>query len=821
MKGRAAEQEWLARCLGSETAGPPRVALLEGPLGFGKTALLFSVLADTERPVHFLRGDRFADTGSPLDTARPLIELLFDGDLEVIVAEHSFAAISRRCRTYFANAPGTVVIDDAQWIDPSSLRLFITLAPYIRCTVLAYRTGLVPTELLDAAGAAGAQIDHLVLGPLGNGSIAEMAEDLPAHHRHIVVASAAGSPLFARALIGALRQNPSATELNDLLDAGRGSSSSDPLTSVVGADLRALAPGPRLMLTAIAVLGSLRPDHLAALTHSTNVEDELSVLRERGLLHTEGPEPLHPLVRLTAYTRAGGERSQLHRRAADLPDLGSFARAGHLAALGDLATASEVETILAAAERALDTDPQLVDRWLTAIAGAPHPRRELMWARSQVLLGRPEQATAALSGLIDHAELGPEARVLYAHALRMSGQPGEAYEVLTARGAADQPELLLELTATNPQLDRSIPPDARLHALIDGPEPFASAARAFRAIGLLNSGEISAARREFTGVADTLLDSSAEELRDILDALTAAGWCAYMLDDFRCAIDLAERGLRIARRFGRASPRPGLGCVLAYSLIQVGRLDDADAAADEAAESAARFRVPDMVAMARNAQVLSAFWHQDAELMRQRTEVLRTAERPVVPWWRRTVESTLARCSAMTGAPVPHVLITEPADAMAPMRYADAATVAMFTADPDRARRLLEEGRELAARYGVDSQAAFLGALLAGVIVDAMPGYAETLWTEAERTFSGLGMPNHAEFARASLDELRSRRVSTSQAALTAREREIAGYLVEGATNQQIADKLVLSRRTVEEHVSNILRKLGVGSRHQVAAALA
>ena len=60
----------------------------------------------------------------------------------------------------------------------------------------------------------------------------------------------------------------------------------------------------------------------------------------------------------------------------------------------------------------------------------------------------------------------------------------------------------------------------------------------------------------------------------------------------------------------------------------------------------------------------------------------------------------------------------------------------------------------------------------------------------------------------------------SAYAPLTAREREIARHLAGGATNQQIADHLVLSRRTVEEHVSNILRKLGVRSRHRVAAVL-
>ena len=37
-------------------------------------------------------------------------------------------------------------------------------------------------------------------------------------------------------------------------------------------------------------------------------------------------------------------------------------------------------------------------------------------------------------------------------------------------------------------------------------------------------------------------------------------------------------------------------------------------------------------------------------------------------------------------------------------------------------------------------------------------------------------------------------------------------------TNRQIADRLVLSERTVESHVRNILAKLGVANRTEIAA---
>jgi tetratricopeptide (TPR) repeat protein len=53
---------------------------------------------------------------------------------------------------------------------------------------------------------------------------------------------------------------------------------------------------------------------------------------------------------------------------------------------------------------------------------------------------------------------------------------------------------------------------------------------------------------------------------------------------------------------------------------------------------------------------------------------------------------------------------------------------------------------------------------------------------------------------------------------LTAREREVATLIAQGKFNREIADILVVSERTIETHVSNIMFKLGFTSRRQIAA---
>ena len=86
--------------------------------------------------------------------------------------------------------------------------------------------------------------------------------------------------------------------------------------------------------------------------------------------------------------------------------------------------------------------------------------------------------------------------------------------------------------------------------------------------------------------------------------------------------------------------------------------------------------------------------------------------------------------------------------------------------------------------------------------------------------FEGLGAVLWAERARVELrasGQTARKRDPSTRADLTAQELQIARFVAEGLTNRDVAAQLFLSPRTIDFHLRNVYRKLGISSRTALA----
>jgi DNA-binding NarL/FixJ family response regulator len=146
-----------------------------------------------------------------------------------------------------------------------------------------------------------------------------------------------------------------------------------------------------------------------------------------------------------------------------------------------------------------------------------------------------------------------------------------------------------------------------------------------------------------------------------------------------------------------------------------------------------------------------------------------------------------------------------------------------------RAARIGGEAPDLAALESAIGRFSELGmvleegearAELARALASERPQSAIEQGRTALKMFERLGAARHADEAAGLLRELGApgRGAPRTGKALTKREQQVLELLGEGLSNPQIAERLVISPRTAEHHVRNILSKLELGNRAEAAA---
>jgi DNA-binding CsgD family transcriptional regulator len=149
---------------------------------------------------------------------------------------------------------------------------------------------------------------------------------------------------------------------------------------------------------------------------------------------------------------------------------------------------------------------------------------------------------------------------------------------------------------------------------------------------------------------------------------------------------------------------------------------------------------------------------------------------------------------------------------------------ALASTDLPAACRHLETALAAFIHAGIPYRAAQTRLLLAQVLRRNDREVAGAEARAALSVFEDLGAGRDADAAAALMRDLGVKAARTGPknvGRLTRREEEVLALLGEGLSNPEIAERLFLSRKTVEHHVARILSKLGLRGRAEAAALVA
>ncbi|WP_441897449.1 helix-turn-helix transcriptional regulator [Microbacterium sp.] len=822
--------------LDNRGSGRSQLLQIDGAIGSGKSVfvadLLGAIVADGVAPDRILRvNGRQRESDARFGALHSVVEMLIGDDAIDSIG---------------GSGGHVLAIDDADLLDRAEIdhlkrTLLLPTAPPLTL-VLVHRNGRALGDVLATARSRGMLHEHVTLGPLSDDSIAEIVAGLDTHHVELVVAASSGNPLFARVLHEAFRRCPESHDVNEALHRAE-QSGSEVLGAAVMHDLETLGHKPRRVFEALAVVGSgIDTVEGTAGMPPESYAEGVRELRARRLMPRTGQAPLHPVIRHAVSMHVDDDsRVLLNRRASRLPGIRPEESADQLAQVGNRLSRVEAADLTEIARNACETTPVSVVRWLQAIPREHRgPEAQLILARALLLSGGAAEAIGVLRQVIaqgaaqeDTDEAAPNgvlACALLARAQQAVGQHDEAkrelisLQLLPLDSLAD--EVLREIADAWMLVDGVADSELlrRLHASSDGEARRVSAT--YEVFALLTAGDTARAREPFAQVSAQWLEVPDEHLPGSLIPLVFATWSAHVLEQYDRCRQLSERGIRVSLRHGRSDARAILSAARAYALMHLGRLAEADEAAEGAARDAARHGPQGVTALAYSALVISAQARaaegRGEDQLRERYGLLSAADLPQMVWWRRVVLSARSRASAALGIPeASPELMRDPIDAMSPLRCSDAARTAARAGNVELAVRLLDQARGIAEEQGLRGQQAMVDAQTAEMMLHRGSALeAKNLLLAAQPVFAELEMvmlQGYAQALLARVDEALTRR-SSRFGSLSERELQVAELVAVGMKNREIAARLVISRRTVENHVARVLRKLGIENRQDLTA---
>ena len=829
-----------------------RLVLVGGEAGVGKTSLLRRFCDDQPRSVRVLSGSCDA-----LLTPRPLgplfdIAAITGGELEELVSGSArpHQVVAALVRELGEDPPAVVVLEDMHWADGATLDALRLLGRRIDAVpalvAVSYRDDELDRmhPLRMVLGELGSDsVTRLRIEPLSPTAVAELADprgvDGQALHR-----VTGGNPFF----------------VTEVLAAGPEETPQSVRDAVLARAAR-LSDRARALLEAVAIV----PHHaelwlLEALGGAT--VDRLEECLASGMLVSAGAAVAfrHELARLTIEeSLAPDRRVGLHRAAlaalaappdgvVDLDQLAHHAEAA--------ADAEAVQRFApAAAKRAASLGAHRESaahyrRALRFAGGLPLAERALLLDRCAAecsLIGEMTESIAWRREAIDcHRRLGDARRE--GHSQRAVSWPlwvvGLSAE---AREAARRAVALLEPLGDGMELARAYGGLSLLHMSADEfEETIAAGGRAIEIARRLGNARVEVHTLTQIGAVEFRrgLPAGRDKIERSLRVAQEAGWepevanaCSYLAEgavrarSHALAKSSIEAGIDYCEKHDLDGWRPYLIAVRSQLELHRGRWDDAaDAAAWVVARGGlgwatilslavlgrlrARRGDPDVWAPLERARRLAdptgemgrlapvAIASAEAAWLEGRTEGVREATDGAVelacarksPWfagelayWRRRA-GIEEDAPAATAQPYALELAGDwraAAEAWAELGCPYEQALALADADDDDTVR---DALERLQRLGARAAAAIVARRL--------------------RERGAQGLP-------------RGPRASTQAhvANLTSREVEVLELVASGLRNTEIADRLFLSPRTIEHHVSAILAKLDVRSRSEAAAA--